>query len=184
MIKAMLFDLDGTLFDNSEANVKAYSLAFEETGLDFSASEYRKAFGLRFPEMMDKLAPNSTKEQREKVRQLKSQYYKESLSLVKTNNGLISLLKDLRGSYKTALVTTASGHNVENLLTHFLPNENLFDTVIVGEDVDRSKPDPSCYLLAAEKLAMAADECLVFEDSETGVAAAKAAGMAYVKVVL
>ena len=184
MIKAMLFDLDGTLFDSIEANVKAYSKAFKEVGLAFSASEYRKAFGLRFPEMIHKLAPDSTDEQREKIRQLKSPYYRENIIHVKPNHGLISLLKSLRGSYKTALVTTASKHNVDSLLTHFLPDENLFDAMVVGEDVDRGKPDPSCYLIAAERLAVAAAECLVFEDSEAGVAAAKDAGMTCVKVKL
>ena len=184
MIKAILFDLDGTLFDSSEANIRSYSQAFREVGLGFSAAEYRQAFGLRFPEMMTKLAPDSTDEQRQEVRQLKSSYYKENLDHIKPNLGLISLLKSLRSNYKTALVTTASGPNVESLLDHFLPSEDLFNVLIVGEDVSRSKPDPSCYLLAAKKLGVSADECLVFEDSEIGLAAAKAAGMSYVKVML
>jgi HAD superfamily hydrolase (TIGR01509 family) len=57
-----------------------------------------------------------------------------------------------------------------------------FDVLVGAEDYTRAKPDPEPFLLAAEKLGVRPEQCLVFEDTDMGVAAAKAAGMAWVKV--
>jgi HAD superfamily hydrolase (TIGR01509 family) len=57
-----------------------------------------------------------------------------------------------------------------------------FDTLVCAEDYEKSKPDPEAFLLAASRLGVAPEACLVFEDTEMGTQAAKAAGMAWVKV--
>ncbi|PJE65223.1 hydrolase [Candidatus Saccharibacteria bacterium CG10_big_fil_rev_8_21_14_0_10_47_8] len=184
MISALLFDLDGTLFDSTKANVKAYSQAFEKAGVVFSADKYRQLFGLRFGEMMEQIAPNTDPHVVEKIKNLKSEFYKENLEQVKPNVGLLNFLRDAKAHYKTALVTTASAKNVDSLLSHFLSGENLFDVIIRSEDVAKSKPDPECYKLAAERLGVDPSECLVFEDTKIGIDAAAAAGMAYIRVTL
>jgi HAD superfamily hydrolase (TIGR01509 family) len=60
--------------------------------------------------------------------------------------------------------------------------QELFDVVVTGDDVVRHKPDPEAYRIAAERLAVPVEACLVFEDSDAGVASAVAAGMAVVRV--
>ena len=182
MISALIFDLDGTLFNNSEANVRSYEQAFKDLNLSFDAEKYRLNFGLRFDRMMDALIPNTGLEIRQKIKEKKAKYYQQNFSFVQPNHDLLSFATDSKVHYKTALVTTASRHNVEQLLQHFLPNHNLFDTVITGENVHHSKPDPECYLLAFEALSVGPASCVIFEDSDIGVEAARRSGASVIRV--
>lgn len=184
MISCLIFDLDGTLVDSSAANVKSYSQVFSDVGLEFPAEKYRSSFGLRFPEMMDHIAPGSDAEQRAKIKTLKAKYYVENINLVRLNDSLLELIKDVKAksSHKTALVTTASRQNVDNLLSHFSINKDLFNVIIVGEDVVNGKPEPECYIKAIEFLKVKPEECIVFEDSQVGHEAAIKAGAKVVKV--
>jgi len=182
MITALLFDLDGTLFDSSEANVTSYSQAFSEAGVTFDADAYKANFGLRFGEMMDLIAPSSTPKQRLQIKDLKTRFYAANIGLVKPNDPLLNFLRSAKDHYRAALVTTASKNNVTNLLDHFLGKEQLFDVIITGEDVKLGKPDPECYTLAIRALGVSADGCLVFEDTKVGVEAARRAGTQVIKV--
>ncbi len=184
MITAFVFDFDGTLFDSSEANVAAYDQAFREAGVHFNETAYRQAFGLRFQEMIDKIAPKTNQAVRDKIKAAKTNYYQESLSLIKPNSGLIAFLESIAGTYKTALVTTASKTNVANVLAHFGLPESLFTVIVTAEDVTHSKPHPECYQRAMEALQVEPSACIVFEDSDIGVAAAKAASAQVIRIAL
>ena len=69
---------------------------------------------------------------------------------------------------------------MESVYRHQPTFQSLFDAILTSEDFDRSKPDPDCYLKAAQKLGAQNDECIVFEDSFNGLRAGKAAGMVVV----
>lgn len=182
MIRCLLFDLDGTLFDSSEANIDAYTKAFEHLGIAFDEVQYKRLFGLRFDEMMDKIAPGTTPNTRQQIQQLKSKFYKANLALVKINEGLIDLVASSVGKFQTGLVTTASRTNVENLLRHFKIPFETFGVIITGEDVVNGKPDPEAYLAAMKRLGAKPEECCIFEDSEVGITAAQRAGAKIVRV--
>lgn len=184
MITCLIFDLDGTLCDSMKANIKAYSLAFREVGLNFDVARYKKLFGQRFPEMMNSLAPEASEKTRMRIKTLKAEFYRDNLGLVKLNSNLYELIKSTPGKYQTALVTTASKLNVKNLLRHFKIRATLFDVIIVGEEVSNGKPDPECYLKAIKALGVEASSCLVFEDSEVGIEAAKRAGANVIRVAV
>ena len=183
MIACLIFDLDGTLVDSSQANVKSYGQAFNELGLVFDAQKYESLFGLRFPEIMDRIAPDTSASQRDDIKKLKAKYYKQNLGLIQLNADLVELARAAKSHYKIALVTTASKANVRTLLEHF-ELDGLFDKVIVGEDVKHGKPNPECYLLAARSFGFEPQDCLVFEDSQVGMEAARAAGAKAVKVAI
>ncbi len=182
MIKSLIFDLDGTLFDTSEANIVSYDKAFSDCGLKLNKKLYIENFGLRYNDMIDKINPNLDSAVKRKIKILKSIYYKENLALVKPNIGLISLLSSLGNNYRSALVTTASRENVQNLLSFNNIEPDIFNIIITGEDVDKGKPDPECYLKAFSKLGVDAKECCVFEDSKIGIEAAEASGANVIKV--
>ena len=182
MVAAYIFDLDGTLFDSTEANIKSYSQAFKECGLQLPEEKYRQLFGLRYSEMIEQIAPHISEQTRTEIKRLKQQHYQENLDLVRPNEGLLALLASARENVKTALVTTASKQNVFNLLAHFSVDTNLFDIIITGEDVQNGKPDPECYLKAINILQLQPTECCIFEDSEVGVEAAVRSGAKVVKV--
>lgn len=184
MISSLIFDLDGTLFDSTEANIKAYSLAFQAVGLELDVNKYRQLFGLRFPEMMQAIAPTADETARQKIKAAKAEYYQANLQLVQPNIGLLAFVESAKSHYSMALVTTASRKNVDALLKNFLPDQRLFELVVTGEDVKQGKPDPECYLLAASKLGVEPKQCLVFEDSDVGLEAARQAGMPTIRIAI
>jgi beta-phosphoglucomutase len=184
MIQAFIFDLDGTLFDTMAASIQAYTKAFAAVGLQFDAEKYTHLFGLRFKEMMAELIPDANSETLRKIKEGKAISYPEAFDLVVPNSGLLALMSSVRKDYKTALVTTASPANVTALLKHFQINEDEFDVVITGEEVERGKPDPECYEKAIMALSTPANECCIFEDSAIGVQAARLAGAHVVKVAM
>ncbi len=85
----------------------------------------------------------------------------------------------LRISSETCLVgiVTGSPHKAVLHVLHSLGIESLINLIVSGDDVKKGKPDPEPYLLAAEKLGVSSEECLVLEDSVNGVKAARTAGM-------
>ncbi len=182
MINSLIFDLDGTLFDSSEANIVSYDKAFSDCGLQLNKKLYIENFGLRYSDMIDKIHPNLDSAVKGMIKVLKSKYYKENLSLVKPNMGLITLLTSLGDNYRSALVTTASRENVQNLLSFNNIESGIFNIIITGEDVSNGKPDPECYLTAFSKLGVNAKECCIFEDSVIGIEAAEASGANVIKV--
>lgn len=181
MISCLIFDLDGTLFDQKDADAKAYSIAFAEAGVNFDEKQHKKLHGLRFEERMQIMAGSMDETTKSKIKDLKVKHYKSTFDLIKPNIGLVEFIKSDK-AYKKALVTTARRRNAMNLLSHFNLDPKLFDVIITGEDVSRGKPDPECYLLALKALKISPDESLVFEDSESGVKAAKSAGIKVIKV--
>lgn len=183
-VKAFITDLDGTLCDTRMANIVSYEQAFHDAGLDFSRNAYEASFGLRFDEMFSLLAPHASSEQRKTVKAQKQIHYANNLDLIKINEGLVLLLKEARNmNKKIGLATTAQSANALTVLRHF-SLETLFDEMIFGEEVTHGKPNPECYNIIITKLGTAPNKCLVFEDSEIGVEAAKASGATVLKVSL
>ena len=84
--------------------------------------------------------------------------------------------------WRTALVTTASAANARLILAHH-DLARLFDTIVTGDDVRRHKPDPEAYLLAAARLDLRPEDCVILEDSAIGVAAGLAFGGAVLRLI-
>ena len=81
---------------------------------------------------------------------------------------------------KTAVVTSSNIPKMQSVYRHQPGFTSLFDAILTSEDFDRSKPDPDCYMKAAQRLKAESDECVVFEDSFNGLRAGRAARMAVV----
>jgi HAD superfamily hydrolase (TIGR01509 family) len=182
--KALLFDLDGTLADTATANAKAYAAALAEVGVFVDLAQLALITQGRnwrqfLPPLLETAGVGVAPEL---VAGRKSFYYAAMLNEVALNTPLIGLLMASRPHLKTALVTTASGINARRLIdVHGLTP--LFDVVVTGDDVTHHKPDPEAYLLAAGRLGLPPEDCLAFEDSDIGVASAKAAGVSVIRVL-
>ena len=92
--------------------------------------------------------------------------------------GFVAFVSRLRAhGVKTAVVTSSNQLKMQSVYARQPQARSLFDAVLTSEDFDRSKPDPDCYLKAAERFGAQSDECIVFEDSFNGLRAGRAAGM-------
>jgi HAD superfamily hydrolase (TIGR01509 family) len=109
--------------------------------------------------------------------------YAERLHLVERHEPIVSLLQALSPHYKTALVTTTI-RELGIAVVQSLGIDSLFTIMVFGDDVKHNKPDPECYEYAAKQLGARPEECLVFEDSDSGITAANAFGAQVVKVTL
>lgn len=171
LIKFLLFDFDGTLFDTKKANFVAYQKSFEKVGLKLSQKKYYAAYGLRFDEMIEKVMPGIPPEMKEDIRSTKAVFYKLNFGMIRKNSELFGFIDSAKKNHKVALVTTARKKNVLELLK-FFGLESKFDVVVTGEDVKHGKPDPEGYLMAMERLGARPEQCLIFEDSSVGIEAA------------
>lgn len=176
MLKALLVDMDGTLIHSAHANAAAYSAALAEWGIASDPQRLAPAIdGRSWRDFLPGLTANHPDVAAEAVARRKRVLYPDYFHLLQPNDRLIDLVRLLHGRVATGLVTTASSVAVEAILKHFALDE-LFDVIVSGDHVTQAKPAPEGYILAAKMLSVLPGECLVLEDSDTGVAAALAFG--------
>jgi beta-phosphoglucomutase-like phosphatase (HAD superfamily) len=201
MIKAFLFDLDGTLVQTEKLKAQSYAIAVqrllglarpEQRAIDAYEEMLGTSREIASQHIVEKLklekvlkehmTEYNVTQPRDVLTAMRSSIYIDMImdpEAVRQNQWPYSvhLLHTARKyACKVALVTMSKRKEVVHVL-HSLGIENLLDLVLTGEDITHSKPDPEGYLLAARKLEVAPQECLVLEDSVNGVRAARAAGM-------
>lgn len=180
-VRALLVDLDGTLVDTAPANYRAYAEALAGCGVKVTREAFDAvALGRNWRQFLPALLEDRAGEA-EAVAARKAELYPAFLGESLLNRPLAGLIAAGRPGCQTALVTTASAANAAAVLRHHRL-ENLFDTVVTGSDVACHKPDPEAYRLAADRLAIPPADCLVFEDSPIGLAAANAFGAPAIRI--
>lgn len=183
LIRALLFDFDGTLADTADLNWECYSLAFSEFGITINRRDYGQSIATRnwrefVPEILNEACVELSAEL---IADRKAWHYSRMSDHVKLNKSLLQLIMAQPTTMKTAIVTTASRRNVVNIL-RARGLENRFDLLVSGDDVRARKPHPDAYQKAAELLGVNSSECLVFEDSMVGIESANRFGAAVVQV--
>ena len=173
--KLAMADLDGTLVFTRAANHLAYARAMEEHGFSLTPEDYdERCDGRAYRDFLPQFVGDD-RALIESIHDRKIALYGECLTAARLNTALADILRALKPTYILALVTTASRANVENVLRRF-GLESLFDLVVTQEDVTAAKPDPSCYNAVIEHFGIAREDCIIFEDSPSGIAAALASG--------
>lgn len=177
-IAALLFDLDGTLFDTKELNWKAYQLAYFDLGVEISYEDFQRTEGHSVYDFNQILGVSCDIS---KLKELKTKYYKDLVVRAKPNPYLLNLIANKDKEYRTAIVTTARRVNILPLLKkHNL--DKLVDVIVTQEDVLDHKPAPDAYNYALQRLMLRPEQCIAFEDSRPGFVAARAAGINCVRV--
>jgi beta-phosphoglucomutase family hydrolase len=182
--KAYLFDCDGTIVDSMPLHYVAWKRALGEQGCPFPEERFYAWGGMPVRAIISALnEEHGLSMPLEQTAHVKEQYYTEMIEDLKVIPEVLAHIEDQHGKIPFAVVSGSTRDSVETSLSA-LGLLARFDAFVCAGDYAKGKPDPEPFLTAARLLGVKPEECLVFEDAETGVAAAKAAGMAVVKVPL
>jgi beta-phosphoglucomutase len=184
IVGAAIWDVDGTLVDTAELHFQAWSKLTSPYGRSFSRQEFAETFGRRNPEIIRQLFGDGLDDQQvARLGEQKEEYYRSQARRgVDLLPGVRQLLEELReAGFQQAIGSSAPRENLA-LILQLTRTSSFFDVVVSMEDTDRGKPDPQVFLLAAERLRMSPERCVVLEDAVAGAQAAKAAGMKCVAV--
>jgi beta-phosphoglucomutase len=181
---AVIWDVDGTLVDTAELHFAAWVRLSEELGKPFTREQFAATFGLRNPEIIPGLygAHLSEREVAE-LGERKEDYYRAAAEVgVSLLPGVRPLLEGLAAAgFRQGVGSSAPRGNLD-LILRLTGVGQFFDAVVSMEDTQRGKPDPQVFLVAASRLGVEPQRCVVIEDAVAGVQAAKAGGMKCVGV--
>ncbi len=178
-LQAILFDMDGVLVDSEEYIFEAAKLMFAEHGVKVHPHDALPFVGTGENSYISGIGRANGFEvdiERDKARtyQIYAEITRGKLSSLPGTKSFIRQCK--QKGLKLAVASSADRVKIEiNLREIGLPVDT-FDVIVSGEDVERKKPFPDIYILAAKKMGIQPEECLVVEDAVSGVKAAKAAG--------
>jgi beta-phosphoglucomutase len=179
---AVIFDLDGVLTDTAELHYQSWKQLADQEGLPFDRAANEALRGLSREDSLARLlggrAGDYPESRRRELAERKNQDYLARVARLHPGDlmpGAERLLGELarRGA---RLAVASSSRNARTVIER-LGIGGYLQAIVDGIDAPRSKPDPQVFVLAAERLAVAAQCCVVVEDAESGVAAALAAGM-------
>jgi HAD superfamily hydrolase (TIGR01509 family) len=193
-LRALLFDVDGTLADTESAHMEAFNRAFQEYGLDWhwSRSLYRELLSVtggkeRIIHFITCYHPDFTPPEPladfvAALHRCKSRHYVEQMvsGEIPLRQGVRRLLEEARDKgLRLAIATTTSPENVTALLEHALApgSERWFEVIGAGDVVAAKKPAPDIYVHVMRQMGLSPRSCLALEDSAHGVRAARDAGI-------
>jgi beta-phosphoglucomutase len=187
MIRACIFDLDGVIVDTAHYHYLAWKRLANELGIDLTVEDNEQLKGVSRMHSLEIILKKGdvslSAHDKELLANKKNSWFVDYLERMAPEEifpGVKVLIEQLKA--KGLKVGLASSSKNAKTVLHLLHIQNLFDAVVDGTMITHSKPHPEIFLLAAKKLEMPPTECLVFEDAESGVEAAIAAGMRCVGV--
>jgi beta-phosphoglucomutase family hydrolase len=176
---ALLFDLDGVIVHSNPLHREAWTAFNRQFGLETTDSMHELMYGRRNDQIIRDFYGSGLSEEEVQRRGAAKEALYRTMASGQVEQMLVPGLRRFLYRYRNhpmAVVTNGEAANAE----FFIENGSLggyFQVVVNGNEVKHPKPDPEIYLLAAERLGAEPSQCVVFEDSFAGVAAAKAAGM-------
>jgi beta-phosphoglucomutase len=187
VIQACIFDLDGVIVDTAHYHFLAWKRLADELNINFTEKDNERLKGVSRMRSMDILLELGGRQmddtEKERLANKKNIWfvdYVERMIPEEIFPGVKDLIQSIRASgIRVALASSSKNANTVIQLLHI---QNLFDTMVDGNMIVNSKPNPEIFLLAASRLGVDPKDCLVFEDAEAGVEAALAAGMKCVGV--
>ncbi len=183
MIKAVIFDMDGVIIDSEPLHQKIEVKMFSDLGISVPFEVHCTFVGTTTRNMCEILKKRYNLSQSvDELVHMKDERYIDYLRRNENNDvlpvpGVLDLIRELRGrGVKLAIGSSAPVREIELVMDIFNIRQ-YFAAVASGEEVPKSKPAPDTFLLAAKKLGVRPEECIVIEDSDNGVRAAQNAGM-------
>ena len=180
---AYLFDCDGTIADSMPLHYIAWKQALGEQGCDFPEDQFYRMGGMPVRDVIRALnTKHGLQMPVEAVALRKEDLYYEFLPQLTAVPEVLEVIEASHGTIPFAVVSGSTRESVTASLRS-LRLLDKFQTLVCAGEYARSKPHPEAFLLAAQRLGVAPERCLVFEDADIGIEAATAAGMASVRVL-
>lgn len=179
-IRAVLWDMDGTLIDSGEYHWRSWDETMQKEGIRFTYEQFRATFGQRNDTILrDLISPDITLEEIARIADAKEHAYRlivqrEGISLLPGVQEWLMRLN--QAGWRQAVASSAPRANIETIL-RVLQISWCFDAIAASEDVERGKPDPQVFQMAADRLGVPHNRCIVVEDAPAGVEGARRAGM-------
>lgn len=185
-VKGIVFDMDGVIFDSESIWKEGFLLANSKFNLNFTEIDRQKCCGKNEENIRNELKENYPELQVDEYRDFIIHYVEDTIKAkgAPIKEGFLELMHFLHLSkIKTALATSS---NKSRALTLFekkgLSPTEIFQGLVFSEDVENSKPHPEIFLLAAKKLELSPNSCIVLEDSFNGVEAAVRGGFSVIMI--
>jgi beta-phosphoglucomutase len=182
----LLFDMDGVLWDSSNAHAESFETVIRQNNLQIPKFDYSKYSGMSTERAWEKILEENSileteKSQIKKLTFQKREAFANHRNNISLNTNLLNAASKVN-SNDWGIVTSGSKESLTSFLTRST-FASRFQTVITSDDVKTSKPSPEGYTAAALRLNVSPESCVVFEDSIAGIQAATAAGMSVIHVL-
>lgn len=180
--EALIFDLDGTLVDSTQAHYAAWYQTLREVGIDLDRDTFQELFGKTTEDLLKELEAESGKKlPAETLSRKKDEYFGRNITMVLPNQPVVEVVTQYCGVLPLA-VATNENMGIANMVLRSVGLQPRFDILVGGNEVSRPKPAPDLFLECAARLGLSPERCHVFEDSRYGIEAAGAAGMSVTDV--
>jgi len=178
MLRGAIFDFDGVIVDSHPVHKRAWKKFLESVGRTASEEELQFVLdGRKREEILRHFLGDLDPELMFEYGHRKEQFFRNEASDVLMIEGLLSFLEDLADSHVALAVASSGSESRINSLLDRLDLKKHFRVVVTGDEVECGKPDPAIFLKAAQGLQLDPLELIAFEDAQSGVKAARSAGM-------
>ncbi|MFK5923683.1 MAG: HAD family phosphatase [Verrucomicrobiota bacterium] len=177
--EAYIFDCDGTLVDSMPLHYRAWSASFihHDAPFEFSEKRFYASAGVPDRETVASLnAQHGCELDADSIHDHKLEYFFQHMHELEAVHAVADVLRSIHGKLPVSVASGSDITLVEPSLK-IVDLDHFFEIIVTPADVERGKPAPDMFLLAAEKMGIAPEKCLVFEDGQAGIDAANAAGM-------
>ena len=182
MIKALIFDCDGTLADTMPLHWRAWQAIAARHRIHFPIDRFYSMGGVPSRDILKMLsAEQGLGLDHLAVAKEKEAEYLPLIAQVEPINAVVGIARENFGKIPMAVASGGTSHGIEQVLAH-LGIRSLFQAVVTSEMVKHQKPAPDIFLEAARRLGVPPNQCRAYEDTELGMQAIRAAGMEAVDV--
>ena len=181
-IQALIFDCDGTLTNSMPIHYRSWRATMLKHGIDFAEDRFYALGGVPSQKIIEMLAAEKQIElDAAAVADQKEQAFLDLLHELEPLAHILDIARQNRGQLKMAVASGGWNAVVRKQLT-MIGCLDWFDAIVTAEDTEKHKPEPDVFLEAARRLDVPAARCIVYEDSDLGIEAARRAGMQWVDV--